>query len=205
MRLRSSIVFATLALAVACARTPVSPSLADLSSAEPSAATAATPSRPAAGMAAVQQVRSDVLVNMQDACDPTTFNAAIGPGTCVGAGGGMPFNQFVAILTQLGFAGPWRFSPPVANVTVGQSFAATNKGGEVHTFTEVQQFGGGIVPFLNNLAHTPQVAPECTALAPDDFVAPGSTYHEGVDHTGTLKFQCCIHPWMRLEAQASSR
>jgi hypothetical protein len=78
-----------------------------------------------------------------------------------------------------------------------------NKGGEARTFTEVAEFGGGIVPSLNQLAHVPQMAPECGALEADDFVAPGATYREGVQHAGTLKFQCCIHPWMRLEAQAA--
>jgi hypothetical protein len=39
-------------------------------------------------------------------------------------------------------------------------------------------------------------------LEADDFVAPGGTYRETVDHAGHLKFQCCIHPWMRLEASS---
>jgi hypothetical protein len=40
------------------------------------------------------------------------------------------------------------------------------------------------------------------ALEGDDFVPPGGTYRETVDGSGTLKFQCCIHPWMRLEASS---
>jgi hypothetical protein len=148
--------------------------------------------------------RQDVRVNIQDACDPDTFNAALGPGSCV-RGGGMQFDQFIAQLTRLGFVGPWHFAPNNANVQVGQTFAAINDGGEVHTFTEVAAFGGGIVPRLNELAGVPTVAPECGALEPDDFVAPGATYREDVEHSGTLKFQCCIHPWMRLEAKAVSR
>jgi len=138
---------------------------------------------------------------MQDACDPDTFNAAIGPGTCV-RNGGVSFDKFVAQVTRNGMAGAWHFGPPTANVQVGQTFQASNHGGEVHTFTEVADFGGGIVPFLNDLAHTPTVAPECKALEQDDFVAPGATYTEEVDKKGTLKFQCCIHPWMRLEASS---
>jgi hypothetical protein len=146
--------------------------------------------------------RQDVLVNLHDACDPATFQA--NDVTCVRSGG-VKFDQFIAELTRLGFAGPWHFAPPNANVQVGQSFVAVNKGGEVHTFTEVAQFGGGIVPQLNQLAHVPTIAPECAALEPDDFVPPGGTHHENVDHAGSLKFQCCIHPWMRLEARASTR
>lgn len=84
---------------------------------------------------------------------------------------------------------------------IDTTFVATNRGGETHTFTEVGQFGGGIVPFLNQLAHVPNVAPECTSLDPDDFVAPDGTYEKQVTTAGTAKFQCCIHPWMRLEAR----
>jgi hypothetical protein len=188
---------APLALAAGCDRSAPSRDLAG-PVAPSSIATPSTSAAPAA-QAHAPAGRQDVLVNMQDACDPTTFNEAVGPGTCVRAGG-VQFSQFIAELTRLGFAGPWHFAPPTANVRIGQSFVALNKGGEVHTFTEVDDFGGGIVPFLNDLAHVPTVAPECAALEPDDFVAPGATYREEIEHSGTLKFQCCIHPWMRLEA-----
>jgi plastocyanin len=145
--------------------------------------------------------RQDVVVNMQDACDPDTFNAAFGPRTCLRSGG-VKFDQFIAELRRLGFVGPWHFAPSTANVRVGQTFVAMNRGGETHTFTEVAAFGGGIVPLLNQLAHVPTEAPECAALESDDFVAPGGMYREKVDRTGALKFQCCIHPWMRLEASS---
>jgi len=76
-----------------------------------------------------------------------------------------------------------------------------NHGGEVHTFTEVEEFGGGIVPALNTLAHTPVEAPECKALESDDFIAPGATYTSDTEEEqGDEKYQCCIHPWMRLTA-----
>jgi len=186
-------IIAQVALVVACSRSPVEPASAP-STAGPAAAIAAN--APAAALAGGRQ---DVRVNMLDACDPGSFNAAIGAGTCVRSGG-MKFDQFVAQLTKLAFAAPWRFAPQNANVRVGQTFVAENMGGETHTFTEVAEFGGGIVPFLNQLAHTPTVAPACAALEGDDFVAPGGSYREQVDHAGTVKFQCCIHPWMRMEA-----
>src|SRR5215211_1507490 len=88
---------------------------------------------------------TNVIINMLDSCDPGTFNAAIGPGTCV-RDGGVKFDDFIAQLTRLGFVGSWHFSRPVANARVGQTLLVTNRGGEVHTFTEVEEFGGGIVP-----------------------------------------------------------
>jgi len=150
------------------------------------------------------QGHQSVRVNMQDACDPTTFDAVLGPGTCTRSGG-VTFDDFIATLTRLGFVGPWHFAPNNANVDVGATFEAINQGGETHTFTEVAQFGGGIVPSLNALANVPVEAPECAALEGDDFVPPGGTYTEQVDEAGTVKFQCCIHPWMRLEAQVTAR
>ena len=198
MVLRRLVVFSIilpLAIVVACSKSPVEPASV------PSASSPAgnVPNTPAGAQTAVAGGRQDVLVNMLDACDPDTFNAVIGPGTCVRSGG-MKFDQFIAQLTRLAFAAPWRFAPQNSNVRVGQTFVAENRGGETHTFTEVEEFGGGIVPSLNQLAHTPTIAPACAALEGDDFVAPGGSYRETVDHAGTLKFQCCIHPWMRMEA-----
>jgi hypothetical protein len=34
-------------------------------------------------------------VHINDQCDPATFNAAIGPGTCTGQNGGVPFDVFL--------------------------------------------------------------------------------------------------------------
>jgi plastocyanin len=203
MRLQRTL-FVVLALLVgfACGRSPAAPS-ADGSASSLAAMSGPSEARPSVAVPAVQRPE-EVRVNMTDACDQATFDAVLGAGTCIRAGG-VKFNQFIAELTRLGFVGPWHFAPRVANVTVGQTFAAINQGGETHTFTEVADFGGGIVPLLNNLAHVPTVAPECAALEEDDFVAPGATYKESVDHAGAHKYQCCIHPWMRLEAQATSR
>jgi len=201
MMYRSFVVAVSLAAAAGCDRSPASPTTNQQTTLTPTAVTASAANAGGSAATASSRGRQDVLVTMQDACDPDTFNAAIAPGTCV-RNGGVSFDKFVAQVTRNGMAGAWHFGPPTANVQVGQTFLASNHGGEVHTFTEVADFGGGIVPFLNDLAHTPTVAPECKALEPDDFVAPGGTYTEDVDKKGTLKFQCCIHPWMRLEASS---
>jgi hypothetical protein len=137
-------------------------------------------------------------VVMLDECDPRTFNAALGEGTCVGRHTGITFEKFIATLTRLENVPAWRFAPAHLEAELDQTIVALNKGGEVHTFTRVAEFGGGIIAQLNTLAGTPTVAPECTDLDPDDFVAAGGTYTEHIDVAeGTLKFQCCIHPWMR--------
>jgi hypothetical protein len=132
-------------------------------------------------------------VSMMDACDGPTFNVAIGPGTCSRTGG-VSFSEFVALLTAHQSAGAWHNAPSQTEAKLGDALVAVNKGGETHTFTRVAAFGGGIVPLLNDLSGTPNVAPECTTEK--TFVPPGGTDTEALNQTGDLKFQCCIHPWM---------
>jgi plastocyanin len=140
-------------------------------------------------------------VQMMDACDPESFNAAIGPGACIRKGGVM-FAKFLALLGRHQRVGAWHFGPPTLNARVGQELLAVNHGGEVHTFTEVEEFGGGLVPDLNTLSGEPVPAPECLALGPDDFVPPGGTYTDELEEEGTERYQCCIHPWMRTVVTA---
>src|SRR5207249_2733341 len=100
-------------------------------------------------------------VTMFDACDPQTFNAALGAGTC-SRQGGIRFEDFVEQLTRHHSAGAWHFASSEVTMQVGELLMATNRGGETHTFTEVEEFGGGIVPFINNLVGLTTVAPECS-------------------------------------------
>lgn len=141
------------------------------------------------------------LVSMMDACDPETFNTAIGPGTCSQRLGGVTFSQFIAELTRTQRAGAWQFAPLETIASVGQTLLAVNRGGEVHTFTRVAAFGGGIVPPLNELSGNPVPAPECLTLGQADFVAPGATYDVEIGAGGTQLFECCIHPWMRTSVR----
>ena len=76
---------------------------------------------------------------------------------------------------------------------------ARNIGGEAHTFTEVDDFGGGIVPVLNDLSGNPVPAPECVQLGPADFIPPGGVSAPDVEEPGVHHYQCCIHPWMRAD------
>jgi plastocyanin len=162
-------------------------------------ATSASPGD-AAAFAAVAGV-SERLVTMMDACDPTTFNAVLGPGGCT-RNGGITFTDFIAQLTANQSVGAWHFSPPTMNVSVGQTLVAINRGGEEHTFTEVEQFGGGIIPMLNNLSGNPVPARECLQLTLADRIKPGGIAHADIDEEGTEHYQCCIHPWMRVTVNA---
>ena len=147
-------------------------------------------------------------VQIRDECNPATFNAAVGPGTCVGSGA-VTFQQFVGELQQFQFAQQWQFVPPQLHMRVNQSFTATNTGGELHSFTEVAAFGAGVIPFVNDLSghggETPR--PECLAafiafqnkVPNSSFLLPGQSFTdtETVDNLGApVLYQCCIHPWM---------
>ena len=141
-------------------------------------------------------------IEILDACDPTSFNAAIGAGTCTRPGG-LSFTAFIDQLTAKGEVGAWRFAPGNnVEARVGQTLIAINRGGEVHTFTEVEEFGGGVVPLLHVLSNNTEVAPECLALGPSDFIPPGGTASDEVEEPGTERYQCCIHPWMRATVTA---
>ena len=157
--------------------------------------------RPMAPQLESKTAATERLVQMMDACEPESFNAAVGPGTCIRQGG-LVFSKFLALLGKHQKVGAWHFAPSSINARVGQGLVASNKGGEVHTFTEVEEFGGGIVPPLNTLSGNPVPAPECLALAPGDFVPPGGTFTDEVEEAGVEQYQCCIHPWMRATVTA---
>ena len=142
------------------------------------------------------------IVTVRDECDSASFNAAFGPGTCVRPRGVL-FQKFLQQVQTLKFAPGWRFDPVTTFVGVGRPLLAVNRGGEVHTFTEVAHFGGGIVPMLNTLSGNPVPAPECLALVPSDFVPPGAP--DTPDEVGTELYQCCIHPWMRMRVHVVER
>ena len=136
-------------------------------------------------------------VTLRDDCDPATFNAALGPNSCLRKDSGMPFNTFVALLTRNQTVGPWKIDPDRVEADPGTVLTATNRGGETHTFTRVAAFGGGIVPLLNNLSGNPTPAPECNP-GTIQFLAPGGATSATVGNDGTELYQCCIHPWMRM-------
>jgi len=135
------------------------------------------------------------------------FNAGIAPGTCVKAGA-TTLSAFNAELSANHSVAAWNFAPAALTVTVGGTITAQNAGGEKHTFTEVENFGGGFVPALNTASGMTTVAPECAALAGNTsaLIASGGTFTtDPEDAVGVEHYQCCIHPWMRANVTVVAR
>ncbi|HSS58221.1 MAG TPA: hypothetical protein VLK59_09440 [Solirubrobacteraceae bacterium] len=145
-------------------------------------------------------------VVISDDCDPATFNAAVGPGTCVGDGR-TTFAEFRATLEALIPPRRWNFSRDDFGLDAGGRIDVVSRGGEFHTFTEVKHFGGGCrpVPFLN-LGQPPvaECQPESAPGVPAAFatsgVPAGGTLTIADVAPGTHLYQCLIHPWMRSVA-----
>ena len=177
--------------------------------------------------AQAQTTPTTKTITMRDACDPDSFNAVVGPGTCLpGHHGNTLFGDFIGELQSDQIAGAWRFNP-LLNATeghfqlahlelkVGEKTTIQNEGGETHTFTRVHKFGGGFVGALNGLSGNPDPAPECAQVLPDGTlvpqpetaanqfveagkVEPGPTAGSPALPKGMSKWECCVHPWMRM-------
>ena len=140
-----------------------------------------------------------------DECDPTTFNASLGPDFCKNVAiASLGFATTLQDLFAKAAAGTpdpgWDFEPDTLNIKRGTPLIITNQGGEPHTFTEVKSFGGGFVEGLNN--NQPAVS-ECEGGFKNVDVAKtriiqGSTVKVTGLSAGEHHFQCCIHPWMRV-------
>jgi hypothetical protein len=156
--------------------------------------------------AGADAVQGDKKIRMYDDCEPTTFNAVLGEGTCVGKGH-TTFDEFIEELTATQDVHTWRNQPSAMQVNVGRPTIIENRGGEDHTFTQVDEFGGGVVPVLNQLSGNPVAAPEC--LGPIVLIHAGETEAGPTAGSselpvGSHKFQCCIHPWMRTTIDVES-
>jgi len=154
---------------------------------------------------------TDVNLDIRDYCDPTTFNAAIGPGTCARSTvpGAITFAGFLAEVGADKSVGAWRFVPNQVIVAEGATLHLQNLGGETHTFTQVKNFGGGFIDLLNAPSGNPVPAPECAQVVngqlvpqppgPDNiFIPAAGSAAVPLGQEVNAKYQCCIHPWMRL-------
>lgn len=160
-------------------------------------------------------VASGPDIDVQDRCDPVSFDAVLGPGACArpaGDGGGIvTFGELIARLQEDQEHGGWRFKDDSVSLKRGARLKiAMTRGGEFHTVTEVASFGLGCVPDLNALTfpgQDPTAFPaECNdplTFAPGaqvpggDGILPGESFSVAGLGKGTHRFMCMIHPWMK--------
>jgi hypothetical protein len=134
-------------------------------------------------------------IGILDRCDPDSFNAVLGDGACILRNGGVAFDTFLErVNPKDGGHSAWRFAPGQARLVRGQFLRLDNRGGETHTFTEVVNFGGGVVPELN--AALPPGTPLAEPIGDLRFIEAGEQIDLSVT-PGTHRFECLIHPWMR--------
>jgi plastocyanin len=161
-----------------------------------------------AGLAQEDSATAAQIVAL-DECDPATFNAALGADFCknVAVGFATTFADFFA-KAAAGTPDPaWDFEPDHLTIQKGTPIVVVNQGGEPHTFTEVKEFGGGFIAPLN---HNQAPVPECAAGFKDVAVArtrilQGSQLRVTGLSEGTHYFECCIHPWMRVTVEVTTR
>lgn len=159
---------------------------------------------------------SELTIHVRDYCDPDTFNAALGNGTCDRdiSTGEINITGFLTELSLDKSVGAWRFAPDQTSAKGTLTLNLQSLGGETHTFTRVKKFGGGFVPALNAGAGTPDPAPECAQMVdgnlvpqppgPDNIFIPAGGSASMTVHRGeTARFQCCIHPWMHFTITAN--
>lgn len=157
---------------------------------------------------------SEVKVDVRDYCDPVSF-AQIGCDRSVtpAANGIITLTGFQAELGADKSVGAWRFAPETASAPEGANLEIKNLGGETHTFTRVKEFGGGFVTGLNAASGNATPAPECAQMvngnlvpqppsADNQFLPAGASVTAQVEEGDVAKFQCCIHPWMRITVNA---
>ena len=144
-----------------------------------------------------------------DECDPDDAEAWAPTGGCTLEDGDVSFAEFQAMrfsplaLSIIGHMA-WRTDPTYLRVEPGRTVRVTNDGGRGHTFTEVAQFGGGVVPPLNQGLTG---APEClnAGNVASTTLDPGDSLEVTNLPIGDHRFQCCIHPWMRTQVKVEDR
>lgn len=157
----------------------------------------------AAWLAASLASSSVEEVRINDRCDAATFPPEAG---CQGSGD-ITFQKFLEKLNPKdGGHGAWRFHFG-GHLSQGQSFRIVNEGGEPHSFAEVSAYGTGVVPPLNDAlppGTPPAVAVGFASLEAANaatIVLPNERKDMAGLSPGVHKFQCLIHPWMRLDLE----
>src|SRR5260370_10809144 len=141
---------------------------------------------------------ASVQVVALDECDPTTFNAALGPDFCKNVTlGAFTVLSDLFRKAQAGTPDPgWDFEPDTLRIKEGTTVNVVDQGGEPHTFTEVAHFGGGFVSPLNTADQAS--APACAGGVAKQTAARTSTL-QGTPlqvtclSKGEHSIQSCIH------------
>jgi plastocyanin len=154
-----------------------------------------------AALAQEEGSRTPVQIVALDECDPKTFNDKLGADFCknVALGFATTFGDLFAAAVNPPVPG-WDFEPDSVTIMKGTPLIVVNQGGEPHTFTEVAKFGGGFIGDLNAGQAT---VPECAGGFKEVAVArtrilQGSQLQVTGLSKGEHRFECCIHPWMRV-------
>jgi plastocyanin len=141
-----------------------------------------------------------------DECDPSTFNAALGPDFCHNVALGA-VTTLKDLFYKASIGAPdknWDFEPDTVHLRKGGTLVVSDQGGEPHTFTEVREFGGGFIPMLNGPGE--ETVSECSDGFSNLAVAKtrilqGSQLQISNVSKGEHLYQCCIHPWMRVKVE----
>ena len=142
-----------------------------------------------------------------DECDPATFNApsAVGPDFCknVALGAATTFSELFKKAKDGHPDLNWDFEPDTLHIRKGTVLSVVDQGGEPHTFTEVEHFGGGFIGPLNGGEATVH---ECEGgFSRVEVARTRILQGSQLQITGLSKgehfFQCCIHPWMRAKVE----
>src|SRR4051812_1687765 len=144
------------------------------------------------------------VIRIQDACDLDSFNAnPVTRGGCVRDAGGVTADEFLSEINPKDFGHQaWWFNASggrVGTTTIrrGDTLRAVNEGGEFHSFTEVEEFGGGCIPpFTEPLGLLTRDLAFCLPNFATTVV-PGTSRDVTDLSVGTHRFQCIFHPWMR--------
>jgi plastocyanin len=140
-------------------------------------------------------------MRLLDACDKASWDVEFS-NLCTRNAGSVTLERFRADLSK-GGSGAWWINNRDETIDAGDTLHVSNEGGIIHSFTEVQEYGQGIVPEWNTAIK--ETSPAVTAAGvplPDDpsvfgtFV-PSGTSRDVTPTTGVHKYQCIIHPWMR--------
>jgi plastocyanin len=136
------------------------------------------------------------VLELRDACDKPSWDEEF-PGLCTESAGSVSLPEFRAELAT-GGSGAWWIRQREITLDAGDSVAATNVGGIIHTFTEVKAFGKGCVPEWNTAITETVDNCDFGQFAPGGSAVPaGESSVAQVPTVGVHLFQCLIHPWMR--------